>query len=78
MHELVYGTIAEIANFGAFMQVGPTQGMIHISQTMEDYVSLSKTGTLFFLTVGVAVLAASVRFCPKANVEYFLIGSNSI
>ena len=46
MHELVYGTIAEITNFGAFMQIGPAQGMIHISQTMEDYVSLSKTGTL--------------------------------
>lgn len=46
LHELVYGTIAEITSFGAFMHLGPTQGMIHISQTMEDYVSLSKTGTL--------------------------------
>jgi DNA-directed RNA polymerase subunit E' len=46
LHELVYGTITEIANFGAFMQIGPMQGMIHISQTMEDYVSLNKTGTL--------------------------------
>jgi DNA-directed RNA polymerase subunit E' len=26
--------------------MGPAQGMIHISQTMEDYVSMSKTGTL--------------------------------
>jgi DNA-directed RNA polymerase subunit E' len=46
LHELVYGTIAQITNFGAFMQIGPMQGMIHISQTMEDYVSVSKTGTL--------------------------------
>ncbi|MAE49431.1 DNA-directed RNA polymerase [Candidatus Pacearchaeota archaeon] len=46
LHELMYGTVAEIANFGAFMQIGPAQGMIHISQTMEDYVSVSKTGTL--------------------------------
>jgi DNA-directed RNA polymerase subunit E' len=46
LHELCYGTLVEIANFGAFMQIGPAQGMIHISQTMEDYVSLSKTGTL--------------------------------
>src|SRR3989344_3542734 len=46
LHELVYGTIAEITNFGAFIQIGPAQGMIHISQTMDDYVSLSKTGTL--------------------------------
>ena len=46
LHELVYGTISEITNFGAFMQIGPAQGMIHISQTMDDYVSLSKSGTL--------------------------------
>lgn len=46
LHELVYGTITEITNFGAFVQIGPAQGMVHISQTMEDYVSLSKTGTL--------------------------------
>jgi len=46
MQELVYGTILEITNFGAFIQIGPAKGMIHISQTMEDYVSLGKTGTL--------------------------------
>ena len=46
LHELVYGTINEIANFGAFLQVGPAQGMIHISQTMEDYVTMGKTGAL--------------------------------
>ncbi|MCX8158796.1 MAG: DNA-directed RNA polymerase [Candidatus Pacearchaeota archaeon] len=46
LHEIVYGIVSEITNFGAFMQIGPAQGMIHISQTMEDYVSLSKTGTL--------------------------------
>lgn len=46
LHELVFGTISEIANFGAFMQMGPAQGMIHISQTMEDYVSFTKTGVL--------------------------------
>lgn len=46
LHELLYGTIKEITNFGAFMSIGPAQGMIHISQTMEDFVSLSKAGTL--------------------------------
>jgi DNA-directed RNA polymerase subunit E' len=46
LHELVYGSIKEITNFGAFMQIGSTQGMIHVSQTMEDFVSLSKTGVL--------------------------------
>ncbi len=46
MHEIVYGAISEITTFGAFMNLGPMKGMIHISQTMEDYVSFSKTNTL--------------------------------
>ena len=46
LHELVHGTITEITNFGAFMQIGPAQGMIHISQAMNDYVSFTKMSTL--------------------------------
>ena len=46
LHELVFGEIAEITNFGAFIDMGVMRGMIHISQTMDDFVSFSKTGTL--------------------------------
>ena len=46
LHELVYGVISEITNFGAFIDMGAMRGMIHISQTMEDYVSFSKTNAL--------------------------------
>ena len=46
LQELVYGVINEITNFGAFMDLGGMQGMIHISQTMDDYVSFSKSNTL--------------------------------
>ncbi len=46
LHELVYCTVDEITNFGAFMNLGVTKGLIHIGQTMDDFVSLSKTSTL--------------------------------
>ena len=46
LQELAYGTIDEITSFGAFMNLGVVKGMIHISQTMDDYVSFSKTGSL--------------------------------
>ena len=46
LHELVYGIITEITNFGAFIDLGVLKGMIHIGQTMEDYVSVSKTNSL--------------------------------
>lgn len=46
MQELVYGIIAEITDFGAFINMGSMRGMIHISQTMDDYVSFSKANSL--------------------------------
>jgi len=46
LQEIVYGVISEIASFGAFINMGVMRGMIHISQTMDDYVSFSKTNTL--------------------------------
>ena len=46
LQELVYGIISEITSFGAFIDLGVIRGMIHISQTMDDYVSFSKSNTL--------------------------------
>jgi DNA-directed RNA polymerase subunit E' len=46
LQELVYGTIEEITSFGAFISLGPIRGMIHISQTMDDFVSFSDSGVL--------------------------------
>ena len=46
LQELVYGIISEITNFGAFIDTSVMRGMIHISQTMDDYVSFSKANSL--------------------------------
>ena len=46
LQELVPGVISEITTFGAFIDMGVMRGMIHISQTMDDYVSFSKSNTL--------------------------------
>ncbi len=44
--EVIQGNITELAEFGAFINMGPIDGMIHISQTMDDFVSFNKAGTL--------------------------------
>lgn len=46
MQEVVLGRIRDIADFGAFINLGPIEGMIHVSQTMDDFVSFSKDKTL--------------------------------
>ena len=46
LQEIVLGKISEITDFGAFLEMGPIDGMIHVSQTMDDYVSFSKENVL--------------------------------
>ncbi len=46
LHEVVLGKIKDIADFGAFLNIGPIEGMVHISQTMDDFVSFSKDKSL--------------------------------
>ena len=46
MSEVCQGKIKDIADFGAFITLGPIDGMIHISQTMDDFVSFAKDKTL--------------------------------
>ncbi len=46
LQEVLPGKIKDIADFGAFITLGPIDGMIHISQTMDDFVSFAKDKTL--------------------------------
>jgi len=46
LQEMVTGKVRDIADFGAFLNLGAIDGMIHISQTMDDFVSFSKDKVL--------------------------------
>ena len=46
LQEVVLGRIRDIVDFGAFITLGPVDGMIHVSQAMDDFVSFSKEKTL--------------------------------
>jgi len=38
-HEIVEGEVVDITEFGAFIRIGAIDGLVHISQVMDDYVS---------------------------------------
>ena len=46
VQETLLGKISDITDFGAFINMGPIDGMIHVSQTMDDYVSFAKSNVL--------------------------------
>ena len=46
LNDLVFGRIRDIPDFGAFIDIGGVEGMVHISQSMDDFVSFSKDKVL--------------------------------
>ena len=46
LHEVVEGEVSSVTNFGVFINIGIIDGLIHLSQTMADQVSFSKTGSI--------------------------------
>jgi DNA-directed RNA polymerase subunit E' len=46
IQEVVHGVVTDITDFGVFFDIGAIDGMIHVSQTMDDFVSISKMGVL--------------------------------
>ena len=39
IQEVIEGEVVEIADFGAFVRVGPVDALLHVSQLMDDYIS---------------------------------------
>jgi len=46
LNELVFAKVRDVTDFGAFMDLGGVEGMVHISQSMDDFVSFSKDKVL--------------------------------
>ena len=40
LHEIVEGAVVEILKFGAFVRFGPLDGLVHISQVMDDHIDV--------------------------------------
>ncbi len=47
LHEVVEGEVIEITDFGAFIRIGPVDGLVHVSQVTDDYINYdAKRGAL--------------------------------
>jgi DNA-directed RNA polymerase subunit E' len=47
IQEIVEGDVVEMADFGAFVRIGPVDALLHVSQLMDDYISYDeKQGVL--------------------------------
>lgn len=39
MQEIIEGSVVEIVEFGAFIGIGPLDGLVHVSQITDEYIS---------------------------------------
>ena len=42
LHEIVEGEVVDITNFGVFVRFGPIDGLCHISQVVDDYITFDE------------------------------------
>lgn len=75
VHEVVDGEIVEILEFGAFMRIGPMDGLVHVSQITNDFINFDKknrtlTGkdSKHILKEGDLVRARIIALSSKADV----------
>ncbi|AAT43451.1 DNA-directed RNA polymerase [Picrophilus oshimae] len=47
MHEVVDGVVISIQKFGAFVKFGPFEGLLHISQIMDDIINIDMANQRF-------------------------------
>jgi len=44
---VVEGEVVELVDFGAFCRLGPLDGLVHVSQICDDYISYEQVGNRF-------------------------------
>jgi len=42
MQEVVEGDVADVKKFGAFISIGPLEGLLHVSQVMDDRIDVDE------------------------------------
>lgn len=47
VHNVVQGEVIDVTEFGVFVRIGPIDGMIHVSQIMDDFVSFDPKNMTF-------------------------------
>lgn len=81
VNEVVEGIITELTEFGAFVNFGPIDGLIHVSQITEDFMSYDQKNSAFvgresnkILKVGDTVRARVITVSMKQRISESKIG----
>jgi DNA-directed RNA polymerase subunit E' len=71
VEEVVAGEVTELAEFGAFVRIGPIDGLVHVSQITNDFLSFDRKVPAF-------VSKRSGRTLKKGDVVFAKISTVSM
>ena len=81
VNEIVETEVSEVVEFGAFVALGPTEGLVHLSQIVNDFLTFNKKTQSFvgreskkFLKKGDHVFAKVSTVSMKNNIHETKIG----
>lgn len=81
IHEIVEGQISETTEFGAFVSIGPMEGLIHVSQIMDEFLNYDPKNGVFIgkqsrkkLAVNDSTLGRIVTVSLKSTISDSKIG----
>ncbi len=69
--EIIVGEVTELIDFGAFVRIGPMEGLVHVSQITDEFISLDKKIPAF-------VSKRSGKSLKKGDVVYAKISTVSL
>ena len=69
--EIVIGEVSEIAEFGAFVRIGPIDGLVHVSQITNDFLAFDEKAQQF-------ASKRSGRALKKGDIVYAKISTVSM
>jgi len=47
LHEVIEGNVVEVVEFGAFIRLGPSDGLCHVSQITDDFITFENMSQRF-------------------------------
>ncbi len=81
MHEVTEARVKDTAEFGAFIGIGPVEGLVHVSQLMDEYINYDSKNNKFSaknstksIGIGDTVLARVVTISLKGTTSDSKIG----
>ncbi|MGC8662588.1 MAG: DNA-directed RNA polymerase [Candidatus Micrarchaeia archaeon] len=71
VEEVVVGEVSELVEFGCFVEIGPLEGLVHLSQITSDFISFDrKSGVLSSRNTGKVLKKGDVVYTKVSTISW--------